>query len=143
MHQFLAGSQENHKRLSGSLHLARRSRRHGRSPGHRTSRPRLLLEALRLGYGLALAASPATVARWSGSGTDPRSQTIRQVLGLRHIAQAVLLVGAPRALHVLGGVVDLSHAASADWYAARTPSQRGDALVNAAVTTVLAAAECA
>lgn len=128
MHQFLGGSQENHKRLSGS---------------HSWRRPRLLLETIRFGYGLALAASPAAVARWSGSGTDARSQTIRQVLGLRHIAQAVVLVGAPQRLHVLGGIVDLSHAASAVWYAARTPSRRGDALVNAAVTTVLAAAEFA
>jgi len=53
----------------------------------------------------------------------------------------VLLIGAPRAVHVLGGMVDLTHAGSAVWYAARTPDRRGDALANAAVTLLLAVAE--
>ncbi len=131
MHQSSEGSQEKHTRLPAS-------RRGVRGSNHCA---RAVLESARLIYGLALAASPAAVARWSGSGTDPRSQAIRQVLGLRHVAQAVLLLGASRRAHRLGGLVDLTHASTAVWYAARTPARRGDALVNAGVTLLLAGAE--
>ena len=131
MPQSFAGSQEKHTRHPVPRRSARRSK----------WRPRLALESARLLYGLVLAVSPAGGAGWSGSSTDSRSRTIRQVLVLRHLAQAVLLIGAPRSAHLAGGVVDLAHAGSALWYAARTPQRRADALANAAATLLLAVAE--
>ncbi|QGN58506.1 hypothetical protein [Nostocoides sp. HKS02] len=98
-------------------------------------------DAARLGYGLALLADPQGVARaLTGTGLDHGEQVAARVLGVRHVAQAVVLAVDDRALaRRAGRVVDLMHAASMLALAAWSPRRRRIALTDATIASMLAA----
>lgn len=96
-----------------------------------------------MAYGVVQVVAPATVARSVGARTDHDSLLVRRTLGGRHVVQGVLLLGAPRGYHLVGGTVDVTHAVTAFAWAFRDRARRGDAVINAAASLALAIAETA
>jgi hypothetical protein len=102
---------------------------------------RTRLEIIRIAYGAAQIAFPGWIARWTGGQTDTVSLRVRRVLGARHIAQALLLMGNSRRSHELGAVVDGAHAASMIALAIADRRRRRDAVLNAMSTLAFALCE--
>ncbi|QNN51902.1 hypothetical protein [Nocardioides mesophilus] len=100
-----------------------------------TATTRLLL-ALRLGWGLLLLIRPG-VAREvvdPGRRLPAWSIPVLRVLGVRHVAQALVTTARPtRTVFVLGAVSDALHALSAVGYAVTGRPGRSAALRDAAV----------
>ncbi|MGH9171707.1 MAG: hypothetical protein ACRD0Z_12680 [Acidimicrobiales bacterium] len=99
------------------------------------------LSPVRAAIGIARLAFPDTVIPGLGSPLDTRGRRVVQVLGARQITQA-LVTGrhATAALLWLGVEVDAAHAASLIALAAISPRYRRDALGDAAIAVMLAAA---
>jgi len=105
--------------------------------------PRLAIPLVRAGYGAALLCAPGTMIRvCTGRRASLHARRVTQLLGIRHLAQAVTTAWAPRPRTVAAGVaVDLCHAASMVGLAAANRSMRRAGLADAVVATVLAVAE--
>jgi len=90
---------------------------------------------LRAGVGAVLALFPGRVASAAeGHPATPRACLVTRVLGVRHLAQAVLTFVAPQLLTpVRGALVDGLHMATVMLLAARSPQHRRAALMNAAL----------
>ena len=107
------------------------------------SRLRLLVPLARAGYGVALLCAPGPIIGIvTGRPPSPRARQVARVLGVRHLAQAVITALNPGPEVVgLGVVVDLLHAASMFAFAAVVPDLRGAELADALAATALAVAE--
>jgi hypothetical protein len=99
------------------------------------------LQAVRVGYGMALVLAPGLVLRLvTGRIPSRRTCLVAQVLGTRHLIQAAATAVAPRPeVFAIGGRVDAVHAASM-LLAAMRPAERRAALTDAVVEAALAAA---
>ncbi len=106
-------------------------------------RLRLLVPLARAGYGAALLCAPGPIIGVvTGRPPSPRARQVARVLGVRHLAQAVITVLNPGAEVVgLGVVVDLLHAASMFAFAAVVPDLRDAELADALAASALALAE--
>jgi hypothetical protein len=100
------------------------------------------VDAVRLAYGAALLLAPQQAARLlSGRRLDGRAELTARVLGLRHLAQAVVLACDDRAeVRRLGATVDRVHAGSMLVLAAWVPGRERVALTDAVVEVLLGAA---
>jgi hypothetical protein len=102
--------------------------------------PGVLFPALRACYGVALLCAPGPALRLAtGQPPGPRGRTVARVLGVRHLAQAVLTAWRPRREVLLAGAgIDACHCASMLALAAADPRMRragfADALAAAAFT---------
>ena len=107
------------------------------------SRLRLLVPLARAGYGAALLCAPGPIIGVvTGQPPSPRARQVARVLGVRHLAQAVITAFNPGPEVVgLGVVVDLLHAASMFAFAAVVPDLRDAELADALAATALAVAE--
>ncbi len=91
--------------------------------------------ATRLGWGLMLLVAPAPVLRASTSPVTPAWCAVARLLGVRHVAQALVeLRVAPRRPALLRAV-DGAHAASALVVARLDRGRRRLALIDAAIAT--------
>jgi hypothetical protein len=98
------------------------------------------LAAVMVGWGaLLLTATRPLLRRLSGSRPSSRDVAVTRVLGVREVAQGVVLAVAPRTAAV-GGAVDALHAASMLLLAVLSRRHRRAALVSAAVAALLATA---
>jgi hypothetical protein len=106
-------------------------------------RLRLLVPLARAGYGAALLCAPGPIIGVvTGRPPSPRARQVARVLGVRHLAQAVITALNPGPEVVrLGVVVDLLHAASMFAFAAVVPDLRDAELADALAATALAVAE--
>ena len=104
------------------------------------SRLRLLVPLARAGYGAALLCAPGPmIGVVTGQPPSRRARQVARVLGVRHLAQAVITALNPGPEVVaLGVVVDLLHAASMFAFAAIVPDLRGAELADALAATSLA-----
>jgi hypothetical protein len=104
-----------------------------------TASTRALL-AFRVGYGMVLVLTPGLVIGLvTGRIPSRRACRVAQVLGTRHLVQAVLTAAAPRPeVFAIGGQVDVVHVASM-LLAASRPADRRAALTDALVEAALAA----
>jgi hypothetical protein len=107
------------------------------------SRVRLLVPLARAGYGTALLVAPGPmIGVVTGQPPSRRARQVARILGVRHLAQAVITVLNPGPEVVaLGVVVDLLHAASMFAFAAVVPDLRRAELADALAATALAIAE--
>ena len=107
------------------------------------SRLRLLIPLARAGYGTALLCAPGPmIGVVTGQPPSRRARRVARILGVRHVAQAVVTALSPGPEVVaLGVVVDLLHAASMFAFAAVVPDLRDAELVDALAATALAVAE--
>ena len=99
------------------------------------------LQKVRATYGAALVLMPGPVI-WLATGQLPsrRACRVAQVLGIRHLIQAVLTAAAPEpAVLAIGGQVDAVHAASMLLLAAVSRAGRRAALTDALTEAALAA----
>lgn len=97
--------------------------------------------AVRAGYGAALlcAPGPLILAR-TGRLPSRRVQAVARLLGLRHLAQALVCGAVPtRWLIRAGAAADLLHAASMLALAAEDPRLQSAALTDASIATGFAA----
>jgi hypothetical protein len=103
------------------------------------------LAMVRGGYGAALLLATGRMIRLvTGRPPDQRTRVVVRVLGVRHLAQAVVTGVRPGPLPIAVGVeVDAVHAASMLGLAAMTRSQRRCGLVDAAVAMAFALAGAA
>lgn len=101
--------------------------------------------AMRAGYGALLLLAPDPVIRlYSRHRVDRRTRVVVRLLGVRHLAQAVLTAGTPdRAVLALGVEADLAHAASMVGLAACDRARTRAALVDAVGAGSFAAAGAA
>jgi hypothetical protein len=100
------------------------------------------LQKARATYGAALVLAPGLVI-WLATGQLPSRQARRvaQVLGIRHLIQAVLTAAAPEpGVLAIGRQVDAVHAASMLLLAAVSRAGRRAALTDALTEAALAAA---
>jgi hypothetical protein len=106
-------------------------------------RLRLLVPLARAGYGTALLWAPGPIIGVvTGQPPSRRARQVARVLGVRHLAQAVIAALNPGPEVVaLGVVVDLLHAASMFAFAAVVPDLRRAELADALAATALAFAE--
>jgi hypothetical protein len=104
-----------------------------------TASTRALLAA-RAGYGMVLVLTPGlAIGLVTGRIPTRRACRVAQVLGIRHLVQAVLTVAAPRPeVFAVGGQVDAVHVASM-LVTAAWPAERRIALTDALVEAALAA----
>ncbi len=107
------------------------------------SRPRSttaqrLLGAVRLAWGAALLARPATVARLAGSRLDGRALAVSRVLAVRQTAQAVLELAGWGPAARYGPAVDAAHSASMVALAAADPRRRRLAGADAVLAALFA-----
>jgi hypothetical protein len=102
---------------------------------------RTALEIVRITYGATQLILPGQIARWTGGQTDNVSLRVRRVLGARHIAQGLLLMGHSSRRHHLGAMVDGAHAASMIALAMADRRRRRDAMLNAISTSAFALGE--
>ena len=116
-------------------------------PGRAVAAAPASLEAVRACYGAALLLAPGLLIRiCTGYPADSRVRLTAQVLGARHLLQAVLTAGAgPGSGPGAGGLaasaaVDLIHAAPMAGLAAVSRPLRRTALTDALLETALAAA---
>ena len=107
------------------------------------SRLRLLIPLARAGYGTALLCAPGPmIGVVTGQPPSRRARRVARLLGVRHLAQAVVTALSPGPEVVaLGVVVDLVHAASMFAFAAAVPDLRRAELADALAATALAVAE--
>jgi len=107
------------------------------------NRLRLLVPLARAGYGTALLCAPGPmIGVLTGQPPSRRARRVARVLGVRHVAQAVVTALSPGPEVVaLGVVVDLLHAASMFAFAAVVPDLRRAELADALAATSLAVAE--
>jgi len=89
---------------------------------------------VRAGYGALLVCTPAPVVRrYAGHHADRRARVVARILGVRHLAQAVLTLGTPGPVVLgLGVEADLAHAASMLGLAAGDRARRRAALIDGA-----------
>lgn len=97
-------------------------------------------DVLRVSWGAALVARPSTLLRLAGATPTPAARTVARVLGIRHLAQSVVLIAArspvpasrlrvsPTGLRRAAAAADLLHAASAGVLATRHRQARAWAL---------------
>ena len=106
-------------------------------------RLRLLVPLARAGYGTALLCAPGPmIGVVTGRPPSRRARRVARILGLRHLAQAVITALNPGPEVVgLGVVVDLLHAASMFAFAAVVPDLRQAELADALAATSLAVVE--
>jgi hypothetical protein len=100
------------------------------------------LQKARATYGAALVLVPGPVI-WLATGQLPsrRARRVAQVLGIRHLIQAVLTAAAPEpGVLAIGGQVDAVHAASMLLLAAVSRAGRRAALTDALTEAAFAAA---
>jgi hypothetical protein len=99
------------------------------------------VDAARLAYGAALLLAPRRTARaLAGSRLDGRGVVAARLLGLRHVAQGVLLARDDRAeVRRLGSTVDRVHAGGMLVVAAWCPGHERVALTDAVVAALLGA----
>ena len=97
-------------------------------------------DAVRLTYGIALVLAPRRVASTVGASLDGRATATARVLGLRHVAQAVVL-STDRGEHLrsVAGWVDRLHAGSMLLLAAWAPGRQRVALTDATIAATFAA----
>ena len=107
------------------------------------SRLRLLIPLARAGYGTALLCAPGPmIGVVTGQPPSRRARRVARLLGVRHLAQAVVTALSPGPEVVaLGVVVDLVHAASMFAFAAVVPDLRRAELADALAATSLAVVE--
>ena len=107
------------------------------------SRWRLLIPLARAGYGTALLCAPGPmIGVLTGQPPSRRARRVARILGVRHVAQAVVTALNPGSEVVaLGVVVDLLHAASMFAFAAVVPDLRRAELADALAATSLAVVE--
>jgi hypothetical protein len=107
------------------------------------NRLRLLIPLARAGYGTALLCAPGPlIGVVTGQPPSRRARRVARVLGVRHLAQAVVTALSPGPEVVaLGVVVDLLHAASMFAFAAVVPDLRRAELADALAATSLAVLE--
>jgi len=106
-------------------------------------RLRLLIPLARAGYGTALLCAPGPmIGVVTGQPPSRRARRVARVLGVRHVAQAVVtaLNPGPEVI-ALGVVVDLLHATSMFAFAAVVPDLRRAELADALAATSLAVVE--
>lgn len=103
------------------------------------------LPVVRGGYGAALLLASGRMIRLvSGRPVDPRTRVAVRLLGVRHLAQAVVTGVRPGPLPIaLGAEVDVVHAASMVGVAAIARSQRRSGAIDAAVAAAFAVAGAA
>jgi hypothetical protein len=103
------------------------------------------LPALRGVYGgVLLLASDRMIRLGTGRPAEPRTRLVVRLLGVRHVAQAVVTGVRPGPLPIaLGAEVDVVHAASMLGVAAVARSQRRSGVVDAAVASAFAVAGAA
>ena len=96
--------------------------------------PAVLVEVLRIVYGMVQLVAPARVARVVGGRLDHRARVVARVLGARHVVQGCVSAAAPDAVVLaLGAEVDLLHAASMVALAVVDRRRRRIALADACV----------
>jgi hypothetical protein len=102
----------------------------------------MFLELLRIAYGLAELTMPSTL---SGAlldrVPDKRLRIALRILGARNVVQGVATLATRRRLGPLGGLVDLTHAASMVGLALVDAKRRRAALLSASTATLFAAGE--
>lgn len=98
-------------------------------------------DVLRLGYGACLVARPQAVARGlAGADLDHRARLVARVLGLRHVAQAVIALRSDRpGTRQVGRWVDGAHALTMLVLAAWAPGRERVALTDATVAALFGA----
>jgi hypothetical protein len=106
-------------------------------------RLRLLVPLARAGYGAALLCAPGPmIGVVTGRPPSRRARQVARILGIRHLAQAVITALNPGPEVVaLGVIVDLLHATSMFAFAAAVPDLRDAELADALAATALAVAE--
>jgi hypothetical protein len=109
------------------------------------TRPRLrTVTAVRIGWGAALIAAPRPLLRGLARADEPVGRVavaVLRVLGLRHVAQAVVeTLGPQPAVRYLGTAVDGLHALTAVGLAVLDPRWRRGALTDTAIAASFAAA---
>ena len=98
------------------------------------------IEALRVGYGLAVVLAPRRVQRTFGVVPDSASTRVARVLGARHVAQGILSGAEPgREVLALGVWVDTLHALSMLGLAVLAPARARAGLTDSAVAGTFAA----
>ncbi|MFF1632541.1 hypothetical protein [Leifsonia sp. NPDC058248] len=102
----------------------------------------MFLEFLRIAYGLAELTMPGTL---SGAVLkdvpDKRMLIALRILGARNVVQGVATLATRGRLGPLGGMVDLTHAASMVGLAAVDARRRRPALLSASTAALFAAGE--
>ena len=100
--------------------------------------PQPAVSALRLTWGLALLARPATLSGLAGRGQGQRLAWVVRVLGARQVLQALAERRWPmRGLRRLGALVDGTHAVVMAAVAALSKAARRPALCSSGVALVL------
>jgi hypothetical protein len=90
------------------------------------------LALARLGFGLALLAAPRALCSRIGP-VDRPTVVVARILGMRHVAEALVLAPSDSRATAIGGVaVDSIHAVTAVAVAGASPPHRRLALANAA-----------
>jgi hypothetical protein len=104
---------------------------------------RLVVPLARAGYGAALLCAPGPmIGVCTRQSPSLRARRVARILGVRHLAQAVVTARSPGPVVVAVGVlVDLLHAASMFALAAADQSLRRAELADALAATALALAE--
>ncbi|HEY1488343.1 MAG TPA: hypothetical protein VGF84_19700 [Micromonosporaceae bacterium] len=96
--------------------------------------------AARAAWGLALIVAPGTVLDAGRGHSDQVSRAVLRILGVRHMAQAIIVALAPtRQVQGAGIVVDVLHASSAAAFAGIDRRQRRFALTETVDASLWAA----
>jgi hypothetical protein len=103
--------------------------------------PRVLFPAARACYGAALLCAPGlALGLCTGQASSPRARAVVRILGVRHLAQAVLTLWRPRPAALLAGAgIDACHAASMLALAVADPRMRRAGIADAAAATAFTA----
>jgi hypothetical protein len=103
--------------------------------------PRVLFPAARACYGAVLLCAPGlALGLCTGQASSPRARAVVRILGVRHLAQAVLTLWRPRPVVLLAGAgIDACHAASMLALAVADPRMRRAGIADAAAATAFTA----
>jgi hypothetical protein len=102
----------------------------------------IAVELVRGAWGACELLMPARLAKLAlGRAGDGTEHLVIRVLGGRHVAQAALTARAEPAVHMLGGVVDLTHSASMVLLALVDRKRRRAAATSAAVALAFGVTE--